>query len=103
MILKESPPKSPDTGEDKVDLIKFSRGVWWSVVLCQQAVQQGAQSLIEQNIDMLQNTSKTKDNIFIDNKKELCFAIIIIRPTCTMLFSGIGVMVFRLQRTCSKQ
>lgn len=24
-------------------------------------------------------------------------------PTCTMLFSGIGVMVLRLQRTCSRQ
>lgn len=53
MILKESPSKSPDAGEDKVDLIKFSGGVSRSVVLRQQAVQQGAQCLIEQNIELL--------------------------------------------------
>lgn len=63
MILKESASEGPDTGEDKVDLIQFSGGVWWSVVLCQQAVQQGAESLIDQNIEMLQCTWR-------DNTKE---------------------------------
>ncbi|TNN78184.1 hypothetical protein EYF80_011689 [Liparis tanakae] len=43
MVLEESPSKGPDTGEDKVDLIKFSGRVGRSVVLCQQAVQQGTQ------------------------------------------------------------
>lgn len=52
MVLEKSPSKSPDAGKDKIDLIKFSGRVNWSVVLYQQAVQQGTQGLIVRNIEM---------------------------------------------------
>lgn len=35
-------------------------------------------------------------------KNHLCTTEVFI-STCTMLFSGMGVMVLRLQRTCSRQ
>lgn len=58
MILKESASKSPDAGKDKVDLIEFSGRIGWSVVLNQQAVQQRAQCLIEQNTERLHVTEQ---------------------------------------------
>lgn len=51
MVLKKSPSKSPNAGKDKVDLVEFSGRVRWSVLRCQKAVQQGAQSLNEQNTE----------------------------------------------------
>lgn len=45
VILEQSPSKRPHTGEDKVNLIKFPRRVSGSVAVCQQAFQQGTQSL----------------------------------------------------------
>ena len=50
MILEEGATEGPNTGEDEVDLIKFSGGVSRSVFLRQQAVQQATQSLIGQII-----------------------------------------------------
>lgn len=61
MILEESSAKGPDTGEDKVDFIEFSGRVGWSVVLSQQAIQQGTQCLIEQN------TNPTSDETIYSN------------------------------------
>lgn len=49
MILEQGPSEGPDTGEDKVDLIKLSGRVGRGVVLGQQAFQQGAQRLIGGN------------------------------------------------------
>lgn len=46
MILEEGSSKGPHTSEDKVNLVKFSRGVRRSVAICQQAVQQGTQCLV---------------------------------------------------------
>lgn len=51
MILEQGPSEGPDTSEDKVDLIKLSGGVGRSVVLSQQAFQQGTQRLIGSDIE----------------------------------------------------
>lgn len=51
MILEQGPSEGPDTSEDKVELIKFSGRVGRSVVLSQQAFQQGTQSLIGSDIE----------------------------------------------------
>lgn len=61
MILEQGPSEGPHTGEDEVDLIKLSGGIGGSVVFCQQAFQQGTQSLIGQNTET--NT--------VDNMQEL--------------------------------
>lgn len=45
MVLEESPSKGPDAGEDKVNLIKFTRRISRSIMVCQQAFQQGTQCL----------------------------------------------------------
>lgn len=50
MILEQGPSEGPNTSEDKVDLIKLSGRVGRSVVLSQQAFQQGTQRLIGKNI-----------------------------------------------------
>lgn len=50
MILEQGPSKGPDTSEDKVDLIKFPGRVGRSVVLSQQAFQQGTQRLIGNDV-----------------------------------------------------
>lgn len=95
MILEQRPSKGPDTSEDKVDLIKFSGRVGRSVVLSQQAFQQGTQSLIGKMQGLFIEMISKKQTLF-----SLCAVSVL---TCTMLFSGIGVMVLRLQRTCSRQ
>lgn len=39
MILEQSPSEGPDTCENKVDLVKLSRGIGRGVVLSQEAFQ----------------------------------------------------------------
>lgn len=101
MVLEESPSKRPDAGEDKVNLIKFTRRISRSIMVCQQAFQQGTQRLHvrkHKNKSTCQSSTKkeitTKNDLFITD---------VFISTCTMLFSGMGVMVLRLQRTCSRQ
>lgn len=103
MILEESSSKGPHTGKDKVDLIKFSGRVRRGVLLCQQTVQQGAQRLEAKRRNWLSHFLHDKElhHLFKNHWREGFWHSCVL--TCTMLFSGMGVMVFRLQRTCSRQ
>lgn len=96
MVLEESPSKRPDAGEDKVNLIKFTRRISRSIMVCQQAFQQGTQRL---NVHTHKNTNQHVSRALKNHE----FLPEMLISTCTMLFSGMGVMVLRLQRTCSRQ
>lgn len=103
VILEQSPSKCPHTGEDKVNLIKFPRRVSRSVMVCQQAFQQGTQRLIGRKHRNKSTCQNRKEKCSNNKRKDSFIHEVRNTPTCTMLFSGIGVMVLRLQRTCSKQ
>lgn len=65
VVLEQSPSKRPHTGEDKINLIKFPRRVSGSVVVCQQALQQGTQRLIgpkHRNKSTCQNNTEKYNN-----------------------------------------